>query len=37
LSRIDQRDVALLVTEVRALLMERVRRGIRRWLALEFA
>jgi len=27
LSRIDQRDVALLLTEPRALLMERARRG----------
>jgi hypothetical protein len=27
LSRIDQRDVALLLTETRALLMERARRG----------
>jgi hypothetical protein len=27
LSRIDQRDVALLVTYIRALLVERARRG----------
>jgi hypothetical protein len=37
LSRIDQRDVTLLVTEIRALLMERARRGTGRRLALGFA